>query len=346
MRVSLKPLSVVDKVFNATQGVVHLRIKGHLHSFAKADLNDEAVLNEIQHIVQVDCDALEELVVNGTVRRLQRAVMNGNETAADVLVSFGSLEHVSGSNLPLFDDETRPRPYWIHFGDEGSLLLRYMRPNQRGKGQRPNFEVGFTLWGASLALSRLVIEGMFPQLKPGTRVLELGSGLGLCGLAVAKFAKCQVILSDFHPDVVHNCKMNIRLNDLGQTCQAQLLDWEDFSNEAQDLERVTVIIGSDVVCQPKDCVSIANVLDAFLAPEGTALFCLGSTDSRYGVDSFEEVLKSRGYYVNLLRTFPGELDSWVSTSSSTLDQLVGAARAFSLYQVSSSRSVSCEPQSH
>jgi hypothetical protein len=44
--------------------------------------------------------------------------------------------------------------------------------------------VGARLWGAALTLSRLVRDG--PDLVRGRDVLELGSGVGLCGLLAAK----------------------------------------------------------------------------------------------------------------------------------------------------------------
>ena len=43
--------------------------------------------------------------------------------------------------------------------------------------------VGARLWGAALTLSRLVRDG--PDLVRGRDVLELGSGVGLCGLLAA-----------------------------------------------------------------------------------------------------------------------------------------------------------------
>ncbi|CAN0533204.1 unnamed protein product, partial [Ectocarpus sp. 8 AP-2014] len=48
-------------------------------------------------------------------------------------------------------------------------------------------KVGGDIWCAALLLSAWLLEN--PQLVQGTRVLELGSGLGLCGIVAGYLSK-------------------------------------------------------------------------------------------------------------------------------------------------------------
>jgi len=100
-------------------------------------------------------------------------------------------------------------------------------------------------------------------------LLELGSGLGVAGLAAAAaFPSLHVTLSDYDPAVLHNLHENIRLNfpslvDQEQRLDVTPVDFRDFtkaaaatqplSPELQKYEdaglygQVDMIIGADVV---------------------------------------------------------------------------------------------------
>ena len=69
--------------------------------------------------------------------------------------------------------------------------------------------LGWKVWGAALLLSSRLIKMQKSFLNK--RVLELGSGCGLCGLLVAKLGASQVVLSDCVPDILENLCENILL---------------------------------------------------------------------------------------------------------------------------------------
>jgi lysine methyltransferase len=76
--------------------------------------------------------------------------------------------------------------------------------------------LGFKTWGSSyrlaLELERLSATSLSEVLgSPRPRVLELGSGTGLLGLAAAAIWKTHVILSDL-PDIVSNLTANTERN--------------------------------------------------------------------------------------------------------------------------------------
>jgi predicted nicotinamide N-methyase len=369
MKVIISPFSVDEAPQNPSQQRIQDRLKGLLSdkkivTQLKQGRGDFSLLKSIRGMVEKDPDAVDEIIKNGLVSTLQSILQNRSrqhdtnqneamdimmDDVAEFLIEIQQVVCSGGnifqtSNCNFFDEQTRPKPYWIHFDTFGSLLIRYMSPtnNRGGHGDRPNFEVGFTLWGASLVLCKLII--LEKIVLKNKIVLELGSGLGLTGLAAAKFGHpLQVLLTDFHPGVVQNCKFNIELNGLEKTCLASKLDWADKDDEGEQAEiemlinerAFDCIIGSDVICQVEDCFNIRKMLDRYLALEGEAIFCLGSSESRYGVSQFTRILSEDGDYIVTVDASPesGNIKEWVSSSNEDLDFLVGHARSYSIYHV-------------
>lgn len=85
-----------------------------------------------------------------------------------------------------------------------SILVRPVKERQHSQ-----FDVGFQMWPAAVILSRYLCR--HPEVIRGRRVLEVGAGLGLCGLVAAHFATA-VTLSDFNPVVLRALEGNVALN--------------------------------------------------------------------------------------------------------------------------------------
>ena len=85
-----------------------------------------------------------------------------------------------------------------------SILVRPVKERQHSQ-----FDVGFQMWPAAVILSRYLCR--HPEVIHGRRVLEVGAGLGLCGLVAAHFATA-VTLSDFNPVVLRALEGNVALN--------------------------------------------------------------------------------------------------------------------------------------
>jgi len=76
------------------------------------------------------------------------------------------------------------------------------------------------LWPASLPLAMLA-AGLSP--RPGRSVLELGAGLGLCGLAAA-MRGCEATITDIEPEALLFIRASILKNGLENAARAALLD--------------------------------------------------------------------------------------------------------------------------
>ncbi len=118
------------------------------------------------------------------------------------------------------------------------------------------------LWPAGLALAAAVDAGVVPVL--GARVLELGCGLGVVGLAAARRGAADVVLSDWDPDARAYAAEAAALG--GLTVTTRMVDWR---SPPSDL-RVDVILGADVLYERRHAQAIARTLEACLAPDGVA----------------------------------------------------------------------------
>jgi predicted nicotinamide N-methyase len=95
--------------------------------------------------------------------------------------------------------------------------------------------LGSRTWGSAPLLARRLLSPFEAALKHSSqlRILELGAGTGLVGLALALYSQrlgiaAQVALTDYHPDVLSNLHFNASLNALTEpSTLVRRLDWQD-----------------------------------------------------------------------------------------------------------------------
>lgn len=125
----------------------------------------------------------------------QQSVVNGSRCSTDNLETTDIVAPAE-ADLPadtVTDDERRI-----------SILVRPVKERQHSQ-----FDVGFQMWPAAVILSRWLCA--HPEVMQGCSVLEVGAGLGLCGLVAAHLAS-HVTLSDFNPMVLRALEANVTLN--------------------------------------------------------------------------------------------------------------------------------------
>lgn len=176
----------------------------------------------------------------------------------------------------------------LQVGDIGALLAALP-----GNAEIPYWAI---LWESSIALAEWLAE--HPEWVRGKRVLELGAGVGLCGL-VAQTLGAQVIQSDYQPDALALCAYNARLNGLEPPNQL-LMDWRRW----QHAERYEVILGSDVVYDRALHTPLLTVLERALLPSGIVLLADPWRDTGW---EFADKLLRAGWCLHLdSRIVPAE----------------------------------------
>ena len=152
---------------------------------------------------------------------------------------------------PVQVDET----FHFSFGNNMDIQLQGCREdsNQIYKS------TGMTVWRSAQHLCHYMTQHS-DDLVQHKRVLELGSGLGLCGILAHRLGAAQVIMTDGDTDVLRQLRSNLPLNDIiiqqheEQLSCHQLL-WGQSSSQAflQHYcanQPVDLILASDVIYTP------------------------------------------------------------------------------------------------
>ena len=144
------------------------------------------------------------------------------------------------------------------------------------------------LWPTSLEMAAAVLRHDWPA---GQRVLEIGAGIGLAGLA-GLAAGLHVTFSDYDPQAVALALYNARQN--GWPNAAGLpLDWRT----PLDMQ-FPVIFACDVIYERQNHAPILNVLDAMLAGGGE---CWLADPDRHQAAAFIDLAERRNYTCQLTR---------------------------------------------
>lgn len=161
---------------------------------------------------------------------------------------------------------------------------------------------GYSLWEASVALLASLTDPInkfkYIEYFRNKRVLELGSGTGLGGLAIAALAspRC-VLLSDVsqvhdsytYPNILLNTEFNVSTN---------VIYWNDLAlaSEAEGYAcQFDTIVGCDLVYDPEVCSLLFSASKALLSAKNSSinqiiLFCTLRNPQTY--DDFVKDLKN------------------------------------------------------
>lgn len=139
------------------------------------------------------------------------------------------------------------------------------------------------LWASSVGLARHLCRD---NALLGRRVLEIGCGLGLAGIAAAK-AGASVLLTDVDPHAVAFALRNARRNGC-LNAEARRLSWLFPALEGS----FDAILGSDVIYDPDHFDPIARLVLNHLAPGGRAIFAEPRRDVAC---HFFDTMKEQGF---------------------------------------------------
>ena len=152
------------------------------------------------------------------------------------------------------------------------------------------------IWPASRMLAKAVLREKWERLPQGPesklRALEIGCGLGLAGIAALKRG-LHVTFSDIDELAVRFASENAKRN-----------GFTDFDVRAIDLRsppdgvQFQVILGADLLYEPRMIEPVIHFLKTVLAPAGV---CLLTDPDRVSARPFEAAAREAG--LNLDRTF-------------------------------------------
>jgi predicted nicotinamide N-methyase len=115
------------------------------------------------------------------------------------------------------------------------------------------------LWEAAIVLARLLAAQKYAS---GTRLLELGAGLGAPGLAAAA-AGCRVTLTDYEEHILDFERVSAAASMVPDvTCS--LLDWKN----PPPMERFDIIVGAEILFREEFFAPLLQVMRGALKPDG------------------------------------------------------------------------------
>jgi predicted nicotinamide N-methyase len=147
-----------------------------------------------------------------------------------------------------------------------NVLLKEIRPETFAGDERLPYWA--ELWPSSIELARYCVEEC--SLR-GKRVLEVGCGLGLAGIA-AMSVGAHVIFTDYEPDALkfarYNALKNLPLGYVDSQVEFRLLDWRSD----EEVGPVDIIMGADVVYERRNFPFILNITRRILKNNGYGVF--------------------------------------------------------------------------
>lgn len=159
----------------------------------------------------------------------------------------------------------------------------------------PHLQDGYHIWEAGIILGRFIVQNI-PKFD-GKSILELGTGVGIGGIAALKYTKCtKMVLSDYNEGVLQNAYKNVAKNDPNGTAmkitEAQNLDWRNYSEMEEGV--YDVIIGSDIIYSGCPLEDLANLINRVLKASGAAYIIIPS--QRQAAPHFLDLMKSFGTF--------------------------------------------------
>jgi len=142
------------------------------------------------------------------------------------------------------------------------------------------------LWPSAVALSNYILKTNL--IVPGTKVLEIGCGLGLPGIVAGQLG-AKVILSDYIQEALDFAGHNWSLNN-SDPADLLLMDWR----KPNPTLKVDVVLASDIAYEKKSFDDLIMTFKILLKGGGKMLI---SEPNRAFAQSFFDGLQDKGFSV-------------------------------------------------
>ena len=218
---------------------------------------------------------------------------------------------------------------------------------------QPNADPSWAvLWPTAISLSQYLLqqEENSPTMrdssviikKDETTVVELGAGLGLCGIVAAKLGAKHVVLTDREPFALHCAMATAACNELSpNVVQASLLEWsnpklpnlptttqqenDDPQDNSQQPNYCDLVLASDVLYDGETIRAFCTACESLIDPQKGGVVLVAdpkverfSTAREMLKETFQELSQNRESLDCTVLDLPpiGDLDT--SSSSSIL----------------------------
>ena len=190
--------------------------------------------------------------------------------------------------------------YFLHLAD--------IEPLVAGKDIFANtseFPFWVKIWEASLVMANLMAA---MPVKPGRRVLELGSGLAVAGLVGAACGH-DVTITDYEDEIMDFVRVSAAVNGCEDNAHTATLDWLKPS----DIGEFDVIIGSEVLFHERFFQPLLDCFKRYLKPGGVIYMAhdkrrkslapfLKMCEDSYVIAAQQQIMKSKGETLQIVLT--------------------------------------------
>ncbi|XP_037333298.2 protein-lysine N-methyltransferase EEF2KMT [Pungitius pungitius] len=153
---------------------------------------------------------------------------------------------------------------------------------------------GLVTWEAALHLAEWALDHR--HTFTGRTVLELGSGVGLTGVAICRSCgPSRYVFSDCHPEVLQKLRGNVRRNGLTEPAAAvEELDWTTATGGRVARVGADVVIAADVVYDPEVVEGLVKLLSEVLRASSPELLVCSTVRNQETYGGFKQRLKRAG----------------------------------------------------
>ncbi|KAL8796442.1 MAG: hypothetical protein Q9182_007375 [Xanthomendoza sp. 2 TL-2023] len=203
--------------------------------------------------------------------------------------------------------EKRPVTYTIPIIEENTPTVTILEaPNLlSSKG-----DTGNRTWDAALFLATF-LSSTGRHFVQDKSVLELGAGLGFLSILCGKHLGAKhVLVTDASEGVMEMAWQNAELNNVEDIIKTAVLEWgtpevEDVLRGARDSVSFDLILGSDMLYEPRDFPALISTLQALFSRYPKTQFLISSVIRREEtIESFLLACKENCFYVERVHIDP------------------------------------------
>ncbi|MGE5505501.1 MAG: 50S ribosomal protein L11 methyltransferase [Actinomycetota bacterium] len=196
----------------------------------------------------------------------------------EIVAALAAVAAASGLDVPPLEIERVPNVDWVleNLRDFPPIDAgRFFVHGSHWQGAPPvgriaiEIDAGTAFGSGEHATTRgclLALDALGKQRRR-TRVLDLGSGSGILGIAMAKMWAARVVATDIDPSAVKVCAGNAANNEVGARMRAVVSD--GYRNPAVGRGRPYDVIVANILARP--LCRFAKDLAAHLAPDGVGI---------------------------------------------------------------------------